>query len=59
MRLRQLAQTTLRSVLVEVDRDESRKTVWLGKREEVNLRGNRFWIWGHTSPWGVKGRWWK
>jgi regulator of protease activity HflC (stomatin/prohibitin superfamily) len=44
----QLAQTTLRSVLGEVDLDGL-----LGKREEVNLRLQSI-LDLHTSPWGVK-----
>jgi regulator of protease activity HflC (stomatin/prohibitin superfamily) len=44
----QLAQTTLRSVLGEVDLDGL-----LGKREEVNMRLQSI-LDLHTSPWGVK-----
>jgi regulator of protease activity HflC (stomatin/prohibitin superfamily) len=44
----QLAQTTLRSVLGEVELDEL-----LSKREELNVR-LRFILDQHTSPWGVK-----
>src|ERR1700691_3005979 len=44
----QLAQTTLRSVLGEVDLDGL-----LGKREEVNLRLQSI-LDLHTAPWGVK-----
>jgi regulator of protease activity HflC (stomatin/prohibitin superfamily) len=44
----QLAQTTLRSVLGEVELDEL-----LSKREELNVR-LQFLLDQHTSPWGVK-----
>jgi regulator of protease activity HflC (stomatin/prohibitin superfamily) len=44
----QLAQTTLRSVLGEVDLDDL-----LSKREELNVRLQSI-IDEHTSPWGVK-----
>ena len=44
----QLAQTTLRSVLGEVQLDEL-----LSKREELNLRLQTI-LDQHTSPWGVK-----
>jgi regulator of protease activity HflC (stomatin/prohibitin superfamily) len=44
----QLAQTTLRSVLGEVELDEL-----LSKREAVNVR-LQFLLDQHTSPWGVK-----
>src|SRR5579862_7639521 len=44
----QLAQTTLRSVLGEVELDEL-----LSKREELNLRLQTL-LDQHTSPWGVK-----
>lgn len=44
----QLAQTTLRSVLGEVELDEL-----LGQREKLNLRLQSI-LDGHTSPWGVK-----
>ena len=44
----QLAQTTLRSVLGEVDLDEL-----LSKREDLNVR-LQFLLDHHTSPWGVK-----
>src|SRR5690242_19544861 len=44
----QLAQTTLRSVLGEVELDEL-----LSKREELNIR-LQFLLDQHTSPWGVK-----
>src|SRR5512140_323345 len=44
----QLAQTTLRSVLGEVELDEL-----LSKREELNLRLQGL-LDQHTSPWGVK-----
>lgn len=44
----QLAQTTLRSVLGEVELDEL-----LSKREELNVR-LRSILDQHTSPWGVK-----
>jgi regulator of protease activity HflC (stomatin/prohibitin superfamily) len=44
----QLAQTTLRSVLGEVELDEL-----LSKREELNLRLQSL-LDLHTSPWGVK-----
>jgi regulator of protease activity HflC (stomatin/prohibitin superfamily) len=44
----QLAQTTLRSVLGEVELDEL-----LSKREELNLRLQSL-LDQHTSPWGVK-----
>lgn len=44
----QLAQTTLRSVLGEVELDEL-----LSQREELNVR-LQFLLDQHTSPWGVK-----
>jgi regulator of protease activity HflC (stomatin/prohibitin superfamily) len=44
----QLAQTTLRSVLGEVDLDDL-----LSKREELNVRLQAI-LDEHTSPWGVK-----
>jgi regulator of protease activity HflC (stomatin/prohibitin superfamily) len=44
----QLAQTTLRSVLGEVELDEL-----LSKREELNIRLQSI-LDQHTSPWGVK-----
>jgi len=44
----QLAQTTLRSVLGEVELDEL-----LSKREELNIRLQSL-LDQHTSPWGVK-----
>jgi len=44
----QLAQTTLRSVLGEVELDEL-----LSKREELNIRLQAL-LDQHTSPWGVK-----
>jgi regulator of protease activity HflC (stomatin/prohibitin superfamily) len=44
----QLAQTTLRSVLGEVDLDDL-----LSKREELNVRLQSI-LDEHTSPWGVK-----
>jgi regulator of protease activity HflC (stomatin/prohibitin superfamily) len=44
----QLAQTTLRSVLGEVELDEL-----LSKREKLNLRLQTI-LDQHTSPWGVK-----
>ncbi|HVV44210.1 MAG TPA: slipin family protein [Bryobacteraceae bacterium] len=44
----QLAQTTLRSVLGEVELDEL-----LSKREELNIRLQSI-LDRHTSPWGVK-----
>lgn len=44
----QLAQTTLRSVLGEVDLDEL-----LGAREKLNLRLQSI-LDGHTAPWGIK-----
>src|SRR5579871_4858619 len=44
----QLAQTTLRSVLGEVELDEL-----LSKREELNVRLQSI-LDQHTSPWGVK-----
>ena len=44
----QLAQTTLRSVLGEVDLDEL-----LSKREKINLRLQEV-LDKHTDPWGVK-----
>ncbi len=44
----QLAQTTLRSVLGEVDLDEL-----LGQREKLNLRLQSI-LDQHTAPWGVK-----
>jgi regulator of protease activity HflC (stomatin/prohibitin superfamily) len=44
----QLAQTTLRSVLGEVELDDL-----LSKREELNVR-LQFLLDQHTSPWGVK-----
>src|SRR6266480_5052829 len=44
----QLAQTTLRSVLGEVELDEL-----LGQREKLNVRLQSI-LDGHTSPWGVK-----
>ena len=44
----QLAQTTLRSVLGEVDLDEL-----LGQREKLNLRLQTI-LDQHTAPWGVK-----
>ena len=45
----QLAQTTLRSVLGEVDLDEL-----LSQRDKLNLRLQTI-LDPHTSPWGVKG----
>src|ERR1700688_753957 len=44
----QLAQTTLRSVLGEVDLD-----TLLSQREKLNVRLQSI-LDGHTSPWGVK-----
>jgi regulator of protease activity HflC (stomatin/prohibitin superfamily) len=44
----QLAQTTLRSVLGEVDLD-----VLLGQREKLNIRLQSI-LDQHTSPWGIK-----
>src|SRR5438309_5154440 len=44
----QLAQTTLRSVLGEVELDEL-----LSQREKLNVRLQSI-LDGHTSPWGVK-----
>ncbi len=44
----QLAQTTLRSVLGEVELDEL-----LSKREDLNIR-LQFLLDQHTSPWGIK-----
>src|SRR3954454_11381937 len=44
----QLAQTTLRSVLGEVELDEL-----LSEREKINVRLQSI-LDGHTSPWGVK-----
>jgi len=44
----QLAQTTLRSVLGEVDLDEL-----LGQREKLNLRLQSI-LDQHTAPWGIK-----